>query len=268
MISSLACGGRVLGEPRYVEAAGKAADFILTRMNAGGRLLRTCRNGKAHTPGYLDDYAFFVEALLELYFATFDPRWLLEALRLNDETLAHFWDDKDGAFFLSADDAEQLVVRAKDIQDGATPAGNSVALTNLVRLAEILDSDDLRERAVRSMQALAGSVRQAPLAFNRLLLAVDLYYSPRTQVVIVGPLSDLETWGLIQTANQGYDPYRTVLLADATARGAEALRERVPLLQGKMPVRGQATAYVCRDRTCGKPASSPEELRDALSIKV
>jgi len=193
MIASLAIGGRVMGEPRYVQAAVRAADFILREMTAGGRLLRTYRHGKAHTGGYLDDHAFFVEALLELYAATFEPRWLLEAIRLNEETLAHFWDVDGGGFFLTADDAEQLVVRSKDLQDGATPAGNSVAFSNLVRLAEILDRQDLRDRAARMLQAVAGTVQQAPSAFARLLTAVDLYYSPPTEVVVVGPLSDPAT---------------------------------------------------------------------------
>jgi uncharacterized protein YyaL (SSP411 family) len=167
--------------------------------------------------------------------------------------------------------------------DPAFWSGKSVAVTGgagflgrpTVALLEDLGADvrtirssehDLRDRAARAIQALAGSVRQAPAAFTRLLRAVDLYYSPATQVVIVGALSDPATRGLIQTANQGYDPYRTVLLADATAPGADALRERVPVLQGKMPVQGHSAAYVCRDRTCGKPAKSPEELCDALSI--
>jgi uncharacterized protein YyaL (SSP411 family) len=121
MIAAMAAGGRVLGESKYIEAAAAAADFILTRMNADGRLLRAYRNGKAHTPGFLDDYAFFVEALLELHFATFEPRWLLEAVRLNADTIAHFWDEAGGAFFLTADDAEELVVRAKDIQGRGDP---------------------------------------------------------------------------------------------------------------------------------------------------
>lgn len=267
MIASLAAGGRVLGEPKYIEAASRAAEFILHRMTSDGRLLRTSRNGKAHTAGYLEDYAFFTEALLELYFATFQPRWLLDAIRLNSDTVAHFWDREAGAFFQAADDAEQLVVRSKEIQDGAIPSGNSVALTNLVRLGEILDRDDLRGKAVETMRALAGTVRQAPQGFDRLLTAVDLYYSAMTEVVIVGPLSSPETQGLIQTASQGYDPYRLVLLLDTTMEKADVLRERVPLLEGKMPVHGKPTAYVCRGRTCGRPADSPEELGQALSIR-
>lgn len=266
MIASLARGGRFLGEPRYVEAAARAADFILGKLSADGRLLRTFRNGKAHTPAFLDDYAFFVEALLELYSASFEPRWLLEAIRLNQDTLRHFWDEREGAFFLTADDAELLVVRSKSIQDGATPAGNSVALTNLIRLGEILDNDEYREKALRALRALAGSVRQSPLAFDRLLLAVDLYHSPLTEVVIAGPRNTPPTQALIQTANHGYDPYRLIVLMDETASGADALRSQVPLLEGKLPIQGHAAAYVCRNRTCGKPATSPEELREVLSI--
>ena len=267
MIASLAEGGRVLDEPRYVAAAARAADFVLTRMTLQGRLLRTSRNGKTHTPGYLDDYAFFVDALLALYRASLEPRWLLEAIRLNEEMIAHFWDEAQGGFYFTADDAEQLVVRSKDIHDGATPAGNSVALMNLVRLAELLDRPDLRDKAQRTMQALAGSVRQAIRGFDRLLLAVDAYYAPSTQVVIVGPAGDPSTRALIRTANQGYDPYRVVLMLDPAATTAEACRQRVPLFDGKSPVDGKPAAYVCRDRTCGLPATTAEELQQQLAAR-
>jgi uncharacterized protein YyaL (SSP411 family) len=265
MIGALATGGRVLAERRYVDAAGRAADFILRHMTLGGRLLRTYRNGKAHTPGYLDDYAFFVEALLDLYAATFEPRWLWEAIQFNNVMVRHFWDEADGGFFFAADDAEALIVRAKDIQDGATPAGNSVALMNLVRLAEIQDRPDLREKAERTMQAMAGSVRQTPMGFDRLLLAVDTYFVPGTEVVIVGPAGLPETQALIRTANRGYDPYRLVLLLDGTAPGVAALRGCVPLWEGKLPVEGKPTAYVCRNRTCSPPVVSDDQLRLELS---
>jgi uncharacterized protein YyaL (SSP411 family) len=264
MIASLAEGGRVLGEGRYIEAATRAAEFLLGRMREGGRLLRCFRAGKAHTRGFLDDHAFLCEALLQLYVATLAPRWLLEAIRLNDETVTHFWDEREGAFYYTADDAERLVVRARDLQDGATPAGNSVAITNLVRLARLLDREDLRAKTLRALQALAGTVRQAPAGFDRLLLAVDLFHSPPTEVVIVGPATDPDVRGLIRTATEGYDPYRIVLLLDPASAGSDALRDQVPLLQGKALVQGRPAAYVCRNGTCGKPAVTPDELRDQL----
>ncbi|MBI4582170.1 MAG: thioredoxin domain-containing protein, partial [Planctomycetes bacterium] len=267
MIASLAAGGRALGERKYVEAAGRAADFVLTHMTANGRLLRTYRQGKTHTPGYLDDYAFFVEALLELYAATLEPRWLLEAIRLNDDMVRHFWDDAGGAFFFTADDAERLVVRTKDTHDGAIPAGNSVALMDLVRLADLLDREDLRDKAARTMIALAGSVRQAPLGFDRLLLAVDRFHASATEVVIVGPAASPATRGLIRTANQGYDPHRVVLLLDPTAVGAADLRGRVPLLAGKEQIDGQPAAYVCRNRTCRRPVVTEDDLRGELALR-
>src|SRR5690606_3612445 len=176
MIASLARGGRVTGEAKYVQAAARAAEFILARMTENGRLLRTYRQGIAHTKGYLDDYAFFVEGLLELYEATFEPRWLDEAVRLTDDMIGHFWDDEGGAFYFTADDAEPLLVRTKEIRDGAIPSGNSVALLILLRLAAMLDRADLRTRAEELMKAVAGNVEQSPFGFDRLLAGVDFYY--------------------------------------------------------------------------------------------
>jgi len=267
MIGSLAAGARVLGEFKYAESAARAADFVLRQMVEGGRLLRTCRKGKAHTLAYLDDYAFFIEGLLELYSSTFEPRRLLEAIHLNEQMIARFWDPQGKTFFFTADDAEKLVVRTKDIHDGATPAGNSVAVSLLVRLAAILDRDDLRKKAGQAIRALAGSVRKAPLAFDRLLAAADLYHSPLTEIVIAGPLGAPDTQALIRTACQGYDPYRLVLLADSTAPSMAILSEQVGPLQGKSVVQGRPAAYVCRQGTCSRPASSTQELQRELSMK-
>jgi len=260
MIASLARGGRITGEQKYTRAAAKAADFILTRMTRNGRLLRAYRKGVAHTGGYLDDYAFFVEGLLELYEATFEPRWLDEAIRLNEAMIRHFWDEREGAFFFTADDAEPLLVRTKDATDQAIPSGNSVALLNLLRLSAILDRDDLREKAEQLMKAVAGSVEQSPFGFNRFLVGVDFYHDPGREVVIVGSPGDPATQALIKAVNQVYDPHRVVLLSDPSAPDAAAWAERIPLLAGKELVDGRPAAYVCQNRTCRRPVTHPGEL--------
>ncbi len=260
MIATLARAGRILDDRRYTEAASRAARFVLTSLAADGRLLRTCRQGKAHTPGYLDDYAFFVEALIELYEATFDFRWLDEAARLTDDMTARFWDDRGGAFFFTAHDAEQLIVRSKDTRDGAIPSGNSVALMNLLRLAALLDRDDLRDKAARTVQAFAGSINESPLGYDRFLAGVDFLHATVREVVIVGGPDLPATRALLRVLDETYDPHRVVLLLDPAAPDAAALQERVPLLAGKTLIQDRPAAFVCRQGTCRRPVVEPAEL--------
>jgi uncharacterized protein YyaL (SSP411 family) len=260
MIASMARGGRVTGQERYVTAAARAADFILTKMTHDGRLLRTYRAGQAHISAYLDDYAFFIEGLLELYSATFDARWLREAARLNEDMVEHFWDDATGAFFFTANDAEQLIVRAVDSRDTAVPSGNSVALSNLLRLAIILDRADLRQKAEAMMKAFAGSIARTPFGFDRFLAGVNFYYAPIREVVIVGPRSDPATAALRRAVDAVYDPHIVLLGIDPADPDAEELRGMAPVLLGKELIDGKPTAYVCRNYTCRRPVTSPDEL--------
>ena len=265
MIASLARAGRVLGEEQYTQAAAGAADFVLDQMSRDGRLLRTYRAGRAHTGGYLDDYAFFIDGLIELHQTTLDWRWLDHAERLTDQMIELFWDQRDGAFFFTASDAEALFVRAKDTRDGATPAGNSVAVMDLLRLAAILGREDLADKARATFAALAGNVEQnGGMSFDRLLTAVDFAaHSPR-EVVIIGSPADPDTRALIAAAHQGYDPDRVLLLADPASPGTAARQERIGLLKGRGLVEGRPAAYVCRNQTCRRPVTSPDDLRQEL----
>ncbi|MGQ9651266.1 MAG: thioredoxin domain-containing protein [Phycisphaerae bacterium] len=263
MIASLARAAVLLGEQRYARAASTAADFILTHLIANGRLLRTWRNGKAHTPAYLDDYAFLVEALLELHQATLDWRWLERATQINEEMLRLFWDDREGAFYFTASDAESLFARTKDFRDGAVPSGNSVAIINLLRLATILGEDDLRRKAEQSLRAVAGDLRHGPFGHERLLAAVDLFCSPSTAIIIAGDRLDAATQELIAVAREGYDPARTILIMDPSEQLPGQCH--APALKSLTLQDGKATAYVCHAWTCRAPVAAPDELRSLLS---
>jgi uncharacterized protein len=260
MIASLARGGRILDDAKYTQAAVRAAEFILAELSRDGRLLRTFREGKAHTLGYLDDYAFFVDALIELYQTTFDPRWLDEAVRLTDDMLKHFRDTRDGGFFFTANDAEELLLRTKDTRDSAVPAGNSVALLNLLRLAKYQMRDDLRDIALGTMQAYAARINEQPFGFERFLAGVDFHRNPTQEVVFVGDAGDPTTQALIRTVAREYHPNRIALLLDPQAAGSERLPKRYPLLEGKTLVDGKPAVYVCRDFTCRRPVTTAEEL--------
>jgi len=240
MIASMARGSRVLGQARYRHAAEQAAEFILNRMRANGRLLRTYRAGKAHTPAFLDDYAFLIDGLLSLHEATLDRRWLEEAALLNEQAIDLFGDHEGGGFFFVARDAETVLVRAKDANDGAIPSGNSVQLANLLRLSALLDRDDLAKEAERLLRAFGGQLEQSPLRSERMLAGLDLCHRGPCKVVFAGG-AGLD--GLLEAAWRPYAP--------------NAVFTAVP---GSKPA-----AYVCRDRTCLPPTSDPEELRRQIA---
>ncbi|HNQ24371.1 MAG TPA: thioredoxin domain-containing protein [Phycisphaerae bacterium] len=268
MIASLAKGARTLDEPKFAHAAARAADFILEHLRRDGRLLRTYRNGTARLPGYLDDYAFFIEGLLNLYEADFDRRWLAEAVALNEVLTKHYRNPADGTFFFTADDAEPLLVRSKSPQDGALPSGNSVHALNLLRLAALLGRDEYRQRAAAILRAFAPLAERSPAAFERLLCAADFYHDRVPEVVIAGDPGRADTQALLRVIRRPYLPNKVVLHTLGTDRqpvGDERLQ--LPQLLGKGPVHGRAAAFVCVDRVCRPPVTTPQELAKLLDAR-
>ncbi len=176
MIASLAKGAQVFDEPRYADAAARAADFVLKNLRRDGKLLRSYRNGESRLTGYLTDYAFLTEGLLYLYEATFDPRWIMESVSLTDDLIARYYDADGGAFFFTASDAEKLLARTKDPNDGAIPSGNSVTALNLLRLSLLTGNKDYRKKAESIFQVFAPKATRSAASFERLMCAVDFYY--------------------------------------------------------------------------------------------
>ncbi len=259
MIASLARGAQVLNEPRFAQAAADAADFLLKNLTRDGRLLRTYRKGEARLTGYLSDYAFFVEGLLNLYEATFEQRWLDSAQSLTDLSIRYYFDEKDGAFFYTASDAEKLIARSKQPMDNAIPSGNSVHALNLLRLAILLDRKDYRTKAESIFRAFAPLAEQSPAAFERLLCAADFYHDRVKEIVIVGDRADSETRAMLRTVFDRYLPHKVVVWA-ADAQENPPL----PLLRGKSRKEGKPTAYVCENYNCQLPVTSADALARQL----
>ena len=189
MIAALARGAQVLGEKAYSDAAGDAVDFILKKMRKpDGRLLHRYREGEASIIAHLDDYAFLVWGLIETYEATFDARFLKTALELNKDMIRHFWDQRGGGLYFTSDDAENLIVRKKEVYDGALPSGNAVAMLNLLRLGRFTGDADLEDRASKLQRAFSEQVRQFPSGYTQFLSAVDFSLGPSREVVISGSL--------------------------------------------------------------------------------
>jgi uncharacterized protein YyaL (SSP411 family) len=261
MIASLARGGAVLDEQKYIEAAAQAADFILTRQYDNGRLLRAYRDGRKLEAAFLTDYACMIEGLIELYEATFDWRWLDRAVELNKAAIEHFYDEHDGGFFFSADDHEQLIARSKDIRDGATPSGNSVQLMNLLRLSVMLGDEKLRTLAEETMNYFAARITQYPGTGERFLAAVEFALAGPVELAVVGDPSDARTQALLKKVNVTYLPNRVLLLSNPADADKNV---DSPLLENRPLVAGNPAVYVCRNYTCQRPAATPKELASQL----
>ncbi|HET9736973.1 MAG TPA: thioredoxin domain-containing protein [Solirubrobacteraceae bacterium] len=252
MISALADAGAVLGEPRYLDAARAAAEFIGRELRGpDGRLLRTYNRGTARLNAYLEDHAFLLEALLTLYEATFEPRWFAEAVRLADEILDRFADPERGGFFSTAADHEPLIARRKELEDAPIPSGSSAAAFGLLRLARLTGEARYEEAALGVIRLLHTLAPQHPSAFGHLLQAIDFHLAEVREVALVGP--DREP--LERVVREAFRPH--VVLAGGEPDG-------VPLLEGRSPVDGRAAAYVCERFTCLRPVTEPDELRALL----
>ncbi|MCB2186615.1 MAG: thioredoxin domain-containing protein [Deltaproteobacteria bacterium] len=258
MIAALALGYRALGEEAYLQAAEKAARFGWEHLQAEGRLERRWREGHLLGPGFADDYANFTWGLVELYEAGFDPTWLNRALTLQESLDALFWDEAGGGYFLTPAGGEELILRNKEIYDGAVPSANSVAALNLVRLGRLSGRAELEERAQKLFQAFAAEVTRYPMAYTHLLGAVDFALGPGREVVLAGEASHPETQAMLAKLRQGFRPREVVLWK--TAARAEALAQAAPFTREMPPGPEGPLAYVCRDFACQAPVSRAADL--------
>ena len=261
MIAAFARGARVLDEPKYAEAAEKAALFLLSELRTEkGRLLKRHRAGKAGLPAHLDDYAFFVWGLLELYEATFNTRYLQEAVVLNDEMINHFWDGAQGGFFFTAGDGELLITRSKPYYDGAVPSGNSVGALNLIKLGRITAKGAYAKLADQLFLALSAKVSKSPSGFTQLLGALDFSVGPSFEVVLVGDPKQGQTQTLIRELFRVYQPNKIVVFRPEGEK--PAISEIAAYTREQKSLAGKATAYVCRNYACEKPTTDPAEMID------
>jgi len=265
MISAFARAGAALDEPRYTEAARRAARFIAARMYdpETGTLLRRYRQGEAAIPGFLDDYAFFTQALLDLYETSFDLRDLSLAVELAERQSQRFEDTANGAFFNTAAGDPSLVLRIKEDYDGAEPSGNSIAVLNLLRLAQMTGRRGFRDSAERALAAFAPRLTAGPVGVPQMLVAYDFSLTPPKQIILAGARDAPDTRRLLQAIHSRFVPNRIVLLLDSeTARSKLAAGS--PALQSMVAIDGQATAYVCENYVCQLPATSVEQFAQLL----
>ena len=260
MIAALARGGFILNEEAYVQAAQRAAEFISAHLGDGnGRLLHRYRDGQAAIDGFLDDHAFFLWALIELYQATFQAGYLQQALNLAERMVERFWDPRGGGFFFAGDDGEVLLMRPKEVTDGALPSGNSAAALGLLRLGRLTGRTDLEDRARETLDAVAAQAIRVPTGFSHLFMALDLVLDPSHQVVIAGDPQGQDTRRLVDALRPLFLPGAAVLL-HASGRAGRTLEEIVPAVRERVSLEGRAAAYICRDFTCQRPVTEPDRL--------
>ena len=264
MAAGLAKAGRVFSEPSYIDAARKSVAFVLGSMrDKKGRLHHRWREGELTVPAFLDDHVFMIFANLELYDATLDAEYLEQALELQATTDTFFWDKENGGYFFSPTDGEELLVRQKEIYDGAIPSGNSVAAMNLLRLARLTGRTDLADRADTIFKVFAADSSRGASAHSHLADAMLFASSPSLEIVIAGKAGADDTKALLAEVRSHYLPQAVTLLVSPGAEG-DAVRKLAPFTEHHAPIEGKAAAYVCRDYACKMPVTDPEALARLL----
>jgi len=266
MISAFARAAQVLDEPRYEKAAKDALNFVFEGLwdEATGKLRRHFKDGAADVWAFADDYACLSRACLDMYETDFDAAHLRRAEALIETLNRDFWDEESGGYFASSPDAN-LLLRMKDDYDGAEPSANSIVCRALLQLANLLDRDDLREKAERTLNAFASRVSQIPQAMPELLCAALQSKTAPQHVVIVGDKNSDDTRELLRSVRIEYSIARSVILRDENDTDSISYwNERAPWTTEMAQRDGRATAYVCRDFACQNPTTSSEELQRQL----
>ena len=272
MIAAMAKAAQTFDNPEYANTARKAADFILLKMrNSEGKLYHRYRkgdtdsaqaedvNGEVAIQGFLDDYAFFIWGLIEIYETDFDVKYLKVALELTEEMIKHFWDEKGGGFYFTADDSESVILRRKEIYDGATPSGNSVAMLNLLRLGRMTANTVFEEKAVQIGRAFSKEVSQSPLAYTQLMAALDFELGNPYEIVLVGNSQSADTKSMLKAIRKQFIPNKAVILRPTEIESPEIIY-LADYAKDMSSIDGKTTAYVCQNYSCKQPTTDIEKM--------
>ncbi len=262
MIAAFAKGAQAFHEPAYAQAAMRATDFILnTLRQKDGTLLRRHRSGEAAIPGYLDDYAYFVWGLIDLYEATFETKYLKTAGELNEQMIENFWDEKAGGFFFSGKKNERLIAQTKEIYDGATPSGNSVALFNILRLGRMTGNLDLGKTAEQLIKTFGETINKYPSGYTHFMCAVDFALGPTKEIVIAGEPEQWDTKQILREIGKRFLPRKVLLLHSPKDK---SLEEIAAFVKEQKPIEGKATAYICENYACKSPTNDIKKMIQLL----
>jgi len=263
MIAALAKGYQVLGEPRYLAAAERAAAFIKQTLVREGRLWRRYREGHVAHQATINDYAYLIFGLLNLYEADFKLEWLSWAEQLQAEQDKQLWDETGGGYFFAVGDDPSLIIRPKEMNDGAIPAGNAVALSNLLRLYDLTFKQDYQNKADLTFAGLSGIVARYPAGFEQSLIALDYFLDRAKEVAVIGQRNHEKTQQILDYLYQEFLPNKVIAVGEVAVPIDDT--KALPLLRGKTMQNGIPTVYVCEENTCKQPTSDLGTLKQLMS---
>jgi uncharacterized protein YyaL (SSP411 family) len=267
MISAFAKAAAILDNNQYLEAARKAANFILDHMVDGVKIFRSYKDGQRKYWGYLDDYGFLIQGLLDLHAASNDSRYIEAALLYDGHLNRHFEDQEHGGFYFTSGYHEQLLLKEKPSYDGAEPSGNSVTILNLLRLYDLTAEVSFLNRAVKSIRLFYAELQRSPRAHSEMLRGLDLLLDERRQIIVIAPAgktADLEPYK--RAVRNVYLPRDQILFFEEGAT-LDRNRKVLPILDGKVALRGQVTAYICSEGACSAPLHNVDDFAAAIISK-
>ncbi|MCB9757467.1 MAG: thioredoxin domain-containing protein [Candidatus Omnitrophica bacterium] len=260
MISSLAMAGRILDQPRYLQAAEKAARFILVHLKRDdGRLLHRYRDGEAGILAGLDDYVFFITGLLDLFEYSFDPQYFKQAVRLNQEMMDLFWDENSGGLFLTPKDGEQLIFRPKEVYDGAVPSGNSLAAHHFLRLYHLTFEQGYLVKSEQLFKNFYAQMLTAPSAYTQMMMSLQFYFGPVKEIGVVGDVEQIKGREMLALVFRSWIAQRVVTVK--TLNFQKEMDELFSMTKGQDVQKHQVLVYVCENQMCHLPAENPQQLR-------
>ena len=266
MIAALSLGGQLLNEPKYTKAAEKSAHFILTELrDKNGRLKKRFRNGISGIDAHLDDYAFMIWGLLNLYETTYNVEWLTAAIDLAHMMEEEFYDDVGGGFYLGSKKAEKLIVRAKDTYDGAIPAGNSVAAMNCLRLGKMTGQSRWINLGEDTFKAFSGQIKRAPTGHAYLLTSFLFDFNAPKEIVVVGNDTP-ETKTILNKLSSIYAPNKVILFKDANK--GKSLVDLAPWTENHVMINDKSTIYFCENYACQQPTNNVDNIISLLEFKL
>ncbi|WMW24502.1 thioredoxin domain-containing protein [Methanolobus sediminis] len=247
----------------HMKTAMKTANFFMENMTDNeGKMKHRYRDGEVAVDAFLEDYAFFIWGLIELYQTTFDIKYLEHALKLNDYLIAHFHDNENGGFFHTSDEAEEMIFRSKEVYDGAIPSGNSVSAMNLLRLAKITGNPELEELADRTLRVFAEKVKSAPAGYTQFMSAVDLALNGSVEIVIAGEKNDSDTTEIVSFINERFIPEKVVVLKDINS--SDRISKIAPFTKDMVMSDNKTTIHLCQDHNCKLPSNDIEKIKELI----
>ncbi len=261
MIAALARASQVLGEPKYLQASEKTADFILKEMLTDeGMLYHRFAKGEKAVDGFLDDYAYFVFGLIELYETSFNEKFLFASVDLTKKMVAEFWDEDSLGFFFSKKGSDPAVPRIKQTYDGAVPSGNAVAALNLLRLSILSGELSFADYGRKTLETFSEETKNSPLGHTFMLSGLDFDLGPSFNIVLVGKPSNQDTIEMLNAIRKHYLPNLTVKVVNPESTISQIPEMRYEKIDGK------TTAYVCIAQTCMPPTSDVEKMLSYLEV--